>query len=196
MTKQNIAIFGILLCGIYFLTVAFFIIIPSQTSQTIFEITTMLSSIFFVVLVISFPFAKDDSMHSYKILATTFVVALLTLTTIVHVANLTMLQLIKNGIVIPDYLQLGKTPSVITAIEYLGWGIFLGLAFLFSAFGIDKNIKYKSLKTTLYICAVLCLLGFFGWLINENLWYIASIGYGLGTLIICVNILHFCKIKI
>lgn len=190
MTKK-LALLGILLCGIYFLTVVVFVATKSQTWQAIFEIITMFSAIYFVLLIISFPFAKDDNKQAYKLLAITFFAALLVLTSIVHVSSLTLMQLIKNGTEVPDYFQLGKTPSVMSSIEYLGWGIFLGLAFLISSYGIEKNKNYKPLKDALLICAVMCFLGFFGWLVNEYLWYIASAGYGIGTVIICIEILLF-----
>jgi cyanate permease len=95
----------------------------------------------------------------------------------------------------PDYFQIGKQYSFVTSIEYLGWGIFLGLAFLFSSFGIENKQELKSLKITLFVCSYLCIIGFFGWLIYENLWYIASLGYGIGTLIICVELLLYEKRK-
>jgi cyanate permease len=109
---------------------------------------------------------------------------------------LVSIQNIKNGINIPEYLQIGKTMSYVTAIEYLSWGIFLGLAFLFSSLGIGNKYELKHLKMTLFICSCLCIIGFFGWLIiNENLWYIASMGYGIGTVIICIELLLYEKGK-
>ena len=74
--------------------------------------------------------------------------------------------------------------------------MFLGLAFLFSSLGIANKQELKPLKITLLICSCLCIIGFFGWLIiNENLWYIASIGYGIGAVIICIELLLYEKIK-
>jgi len=41
---------------------------------------------------------------------------------------------------------------------------------------------------------VFLIIGFFGWLIiNENLWYIASMGYRIGAVTICIELLLLGK---
>ena len=188
MNRKNIAIMGILLSCIYFFVVIIFVVTSSTNWLMVFDIVTMFSGIYYVFLIIVLPFSKDR--HS-KIPAIIFAAALMIITNIAHTINLTSIQNIKNGINIPDYLQIGKPLSFVTSIEYLGWGIFLGLAFLFSSSGIANKQELKSLKITLFICSCLCIIGFFGWLIiNENLWYIASVGYGIGAVIICIELLH------
>jgi len=189
MNRKNIAKSGILICCVYFITVAFFVITSSQNWLIIFEIVTMLSGIYFVFLIVTLPFSNDEKKKIYKILALIFVTGLLFFTNVVHLMSLTVIKIIEKGNNIPEYLQIGKIPSIITSIEYFGWGIFLGLSFLFSSFGIETVSKHKPLKNTLIICAVFCFLGYFGSIINEYLWYIASIGYGIGTVIICIEIL-------
>ena len=189
MNRKNIAIMGILLCCIYFLVVIIFVTTGSINWLIVFDIVTMFSGIYYVSLVIVLPFSKN---RTNKILAIIFAVALMVITNIAHTINLTSIQSIKNGIHIPDYLQIGKPLSFVTSIEYLGWGIFLGLAFLFSSLGIVNKQELKHLKITLFVCSCLCLIGFFGWLlINENLWYIASMGYGIGAVIICIELLLY-----
>jgi hypothetical protein len=156
----------------------------------VFDIVTMFSGIYYVFLITVLPFSNDEKTQNNKILAIIFAVTLMIITDIAHTINLTSIRNIKNGVNIPDYLQIGKTLSFVTSIEYLGWGIFLGLAFLFSSLGIINKQKLKHLKITLFICSCLCIIGFFGWLIiNENLWYIASMGYGIGAVIICIELL-------
>lgn len=71
-------------------------------------------------------------------------------------------------------------------IDYLGWGLFMGLAFIFSYFYVKSYTKIKQL---FLLSGILCLIGFFGVIINENLWYIAPFGYGIGTAIICIKLL-------
>jgi hypothetical protein len=159
----------------------------------VFDIVTMVSGIYYVFLINALPFSKDRNNRK---LAVIFVATLMVMTNIAHAINLTSIQNIKNGIDIPDYLQIGKTLSILTSIEYLGWGIFLGFSFLFSSLGILNKRELKHLKATLFICSCLCIIGFFGWLmINENFWYIASIGYGIGALIICIELLLFERRK-
>ena len=54
---------------------------------------------------------------------------------------------------------------------------------------ISEGVSVLSycLRIALIICGFMCLIGFFGALfINENLWYIAPMAYGLGIIIICI----------
>ncbi len=52
----------------------------------------------------------------------------------------------------------------------------------------------KRLKTILLICGSLCLLGFFGTaLVNGNHWYLVPLGYGLGAIIVCIEMLSDFK---
>lgn len=71
------------------------------------------------------------------------------------------------------------------AIDYLAWGFFMGFAFLCIGIAIKNRDKTERIiKITLLICGILCLIGFFGTVfVNENIWYIAPMGYGLGTMI-------------
>ena len=194
INRRNIAIIGILLICIYYFVVINFVATRSINWLITFDILTMFSGIYFVFLIIVLPFSKDENIQIKKIMAIIFVTAHMILTNIAHTINLVSVQNIKNGIKVPDYLYIGKPMSYVTAIEYLGWGIFLGLAFLFSSLGIANKRELKLLKTTLFICSCLCIIGFFGWVvINENLWYIASMGYGVGTLIICIILLRHDK---
>jgi len=190
--RKNTAIIGILLCCIYYFVVISFVTTTSQNWLATFDIVTMFSGIYFIFLIMTLPFSNDKKNQNSKIAAIIFVSALMIFTNLVHTINLISIQNLKNGIDIPNYLQIGKPNSFLTAIEYLAWGIFLGLAFLFSFFGIKNENKTKSLKIILLICAILCFIGFFGWLIiNENLWYMASMGYGIGTIIICIKLLIY-----
>jgi len=192
--RKNIAIIGIFLCCIYFFAVFVFIVTKAINWLIAFEIVTMICGIYFIFLILVMPFSEDENIINKKLVAIIFVTVLMIFTNIAHTINLVSIQNIKNGINIPDYLYIGKPFSFITAIEYLGWGIFLGLAFLFSSLGIVKRKELLPLKTTLFICSCLCFIGFFGWLIiNENLWYIASFGYGIGTVIICIELLLYEK---
>ena len=192
MNRKNIAIMGILLICIYFFTVIIFVATSSTNWLIVFDIVTMFSGIYYVFLIFILPFSKDRK----KTPAMIFAAALMIITNIAHTINLTSIQNIKNGINIPDYLQIGKNLSFVTSIEYLGWGIFLGLAFLFSSLGIANEQELKPLKITLFICSCLCIIGFFGWLINENLWYIASMGYGIGAVTICIELLLMEKTRL
>jgi hypothetical protein len=159
------------------------------------ELVTMASGILMVMLVLVFPFSETEKLKTYKFMAIIFAAACMVLTNVAHMVNLTVTeQLMKSGINIPDYLLIGKWPSVEMAIDYLAWGLFMGLAFLFSSFGIENEEKFKKLKKTLPVCGSLCIAGFIGAiLINQNLWYIAPLGYGIGTVILCFELLILNK---
>lgn len=192
MNRKSVAILGIVLCFTYFIVTFGLIISKSQKWLIAMELVTMASGILMVMLVLVFPFSKTEKMKNNKFMAIIFAAACMVLTNTAHMVNLTVTeQLIKKGISVPDYLQIGKWPSVEMAIDFLAWGLFMGLAFLFASFGIESELKFKN---TLIACGSLCIVGFIGAiLINENLWYIAPLGYGIGTVILCFELLIINK---
>lgn len=191
MSRKNIAVLGIITCIAYFVLTLIFVTTGSRKWLTAFEIITMIAGIVMFFIITALPFSQNIK-NSYKMMAFVFVTACMILTNTAHIVNLTVTEsLLRNGISVPEYLQIGMWPSVEMAIDYLGWGLFMGLAFLFSSFGLVKEKKVKSIKIILIVCGALCLLGFFGvLLINENLWYIAPAGYGIGTFILCIKLLY------
>ena len=195
MTRKNIAFSGIIICSMYFVITSLLIVTSSKLWLTALELITMLSGIFMIMLIAVIPGSNLEKMKRNKMLAIIFSSACMILTNAVHMVNLTVTeQLIKKGISVPAYFQIGKWPSVEMAIDFLAWGLFMGLAFLFSAFGINSELKFKKLKNTLIACGSLCIIGFIGAiLINENLWYIAPLGYGIGTVILCFQLLIINK---
>lgn len=191
MRRKNVAISGIIICIIYFILTIMFVATGSKSWLAAFEVITMLAGIVMVALIIILPFSQDVKMKNYQVMAIVFAAACMILTNVAHIVNLAVTEpLMKMGVNVPEYLQIGIWPSVEMAVDYLGWGLFMGLAFLFSSFGLVKEDKIKKLNITLKICGILCFSGFFGTiLINENLWYIAPMGYGLGTLVVCIEML-------
>ncbi|MCQ5251737.1 hypothetical protein NE683_00720 [Bariatricus massiliensis] len=120
------------------------------------------------------------------------------LTGATHIVNITVTRaLISEGVDIPTYFQIGFWPSVEMAIDYLAWGFFTGLAFLCIGITITNKDKVEcNIKTTLLISGIFCLFGFFGTVfINENIWYFAPMGYGVGTIIICIQMMKFKATK-
>ena len=195
MNRKNIAVLGIILCSIYFIVTLGLILTSSQIMLTALELVTMVSGILMIFLVLANPFSQSEKMIIYKIICIICSASCMILTNVVHMVNLTVTeQLLKKGIDIPYYLLIGKWPSVVMAIDYLAWGLFMGMAFLFSSFGIEKEREFKNIKITLLVCGCLCFVGFFGAiLINHNLWYIAPLGYGIGTMLICFELLILNK---
>ncbi len=195
MTRKNIAFSGIIICSMYFVITSLLILTSSKLWLAALELITMVSGIFMIMLVSAIPDSNLELLKKNKLLAIIFSSACMILTNAVHMVNLSVTEnLLDQGIAIPDYLLIGKWPSVEMAIDYLAWGLFMGLAFLFSSIAIENEEKFRILKITLCVCGSLCFLGFFGTiLINPNLWYIAPMGYGLGTLVICFELLIINK---
>lgn len=195
MTRKNIAFSGIIICSMYFVITSLLIVTSSKLWLTALELITMLSGIFMIMLIAVIPGPNLEKMKRNKMLAIIFSSACMILTNAVHMVNLSVTQkLIDHGIAVPDYLVIGTWPSVEMAIDYLAWGLFMGLAFLFSSIAMENEGSFRILKITLCVCGSLCFLGFFGAiLMNPNLWYIAPMGYGLGTLVICFELLIITK---
>lgn len=96
----------------------------------------------------------------------------------------------------PNYFRIGYWPSVEMAVDYLAWGFFIGLAFLCIGISIKDKTNKFIINSTI-ISGILCLIGFCGALfINENIWYIAPIGYGVIPIGICIKMMKFEKKKL
>lgn len=186
--RKSIAIFGIIICLIYFALTILLVASGEQIWLTFFEIITMISGVFMVALIMVLPFSQRQYI---KHMAIIFACVCMILTNVAHVVNLTVTEpLLRKGVYISEYLQIGFWPSVEMAIDYLGWGLFMGLSFIYSFLGLIKNNSTRKIRIMLLISGILCFIGFFGTvLINEHMWYIAPMGYGLGTLVICIELL-------
>ena len=186
MNIKTVAKIGLLVCFAYFITVIVQIAFNNNFTLYLVSIITMLSGIYMTLLIVAFPLEKEYKQF-YRTMAVVCVSACMILTNAVHFANIAAIRpLIASGISIPDYFQIGKYPSVLMGIDYLGWGLFMGLAFIFSSCCINTVMK---LKKILLLCGCFCLAGFIGYIFNENLVYIAPLGYGAGTVVICVKLL-------
>lgn len=196
MTKKIFAI-GIITCILYFISVGLFLITKTEIALTIWELMTVISApiLLFVLLEIS-TLVAITSIYKKAMLA--FMSCTCSLTGVAHIVNITVTRaLISEGIDVPAYFQIGYWPSAEMAIDYLAWGFFMGLAFLCLGIAIKDKDKIKcSIKATLLTCGILCLIGFFGTIfINENIWYVAPMGYGIGTMIVCIQMLKFRAIR-
>lgn len=192
MTKR-IAIIGIATGILYFVSVVVFLITKTEIALTVWEVMTILSApvVLFVLLALS-KLVSITSVYIKAMLA--FMTCTCALTSEAHIVNITVTRaLINEGVDVPAYFQIGFWPSVEMAVDYLAWGFFTGLAFLCTGIAIEKKDKTgRVIKTILLICGILCQIGFFGTVfINENIWYAAPMGYGFGTMIICIQMLKF-----
>lgn len=191
---KKISIIGIAACILYFVSVCVFLITKTEIALTAWELMTILSApvVLFVLLELS---ALMSITSVYKGAMLAFMACTCALTSVAHIVNITVTRtLMSRGVDVPVYFQIGFWPSVEMAIDYLAWGFFTGLAFL--SIGIatgNKDKAKRNIKITLLICGIFCLIGFFGTIfINENIWYVAPLGYGFGTMFICIQMLK-CK---
>ena len=192
MTKK-IAIIGVFTCILYFISVGLFLITKEEAALTIWELMTFLSAPVELLVLLELS-NLVNATAIYKNAMLVFMACACALTSVAHIVNITVTRrLISEGINVPGYFRIGFWPSVEMAIDYLAWGFFVGLAFLCIGFATNSKDKQKLIiKVTVLVCGMLCLSGFFGAIfINENLWYVAPMGYGLGSMIICIQMMRF-----
>lgn len=190
--KNKIAMLGIADVGLYTLTVILYLIVKSDQLLTLWEAVTVLSAPIMLLILLDILNKNKQVNPVFQSLTVVFMTCTIALTSVTHFVNITVTRkLIAEGVNIPAYFQIGCWPSVEMAIDYLAWGFFMGFAFIMTAcalYAVGSTVK--RLKTMLLICGSLCLLGFFGTvLVNENFWYLAPLGYGVGTIVICIEML-------
>ena len=186
--SKRIHLVGIIAIILYFLSVGSFLISHAEIALTIWELMTVISGpiVLLVLLELSHRLSSPDLYHNAMV---AFMACTCALTGVAHIVNITVTRrLISDGVEVPLYFQIGQWPSVEMAVDYLAWGFFMGLAFICLALPIASTDKTaRSLKVISLINGILCLLGFAGALfINENIWYLAPMGYGFGLLILCI----------
>lgn len=145
MNRKSIAYTGISLCSAFILVTFMLIVTSSKIWLTAFEVITMISGVFMVLLILFLPSSENGVTKPYRIVSIVFVTGNMILTNVTHFVNLAVTEkLIRSGMNIPDYFQIGKWPSIEMAIDYLAWGMFMGLAFLASFMFIPRR---KVIKT-------------------------------------------------
>ena len=192
MTKK-ISVIGVFTCILYFISVGLSLITKEEAALTIWELMTFLSAPVELLVLLDLS-NLVNATAIYKNAMLVFMACACALTSVAHIVNITVTRrLISEGINVPEYFRIGFWPSVEMAIDYLAWGFFVGLAFLCIGFATNSKDKQKLIiKVTVLVCGMLCLSGFFGAIfINENLWYVAPMGYGLGSMIICIQMMRF-----
>lgn len=191
--KKMIPYYGLIAVMCYFITTLGLILIGNTAFIVLMELSTILSAPVLLMIFIAMPTAPERNQTAAKTLSVIFMACCMVLTSAVHFLNIAFIMPLQNaGTEIPLYFQIGRWPSALMAVDYLGWGFFMGLAFLASSFAVAK--EHKPLKITLSVCGILCLLGLVGTVgINENCWYIAPCGYGIGSAVICVQLILINK---
>ena len=186
LKKESVA--GIFTCILYFLSVGLFLITKSDAALTIWELMTVVSGpVVLIVLIGLSEFVSTPGNYKKAMIA--FMGCACALTAAAHIVNITVTRaLVQEGVNVPTYFQIGYWPSVEMAVDYLAWGFFVGLSFLCIGIPIKSVDREKRrIKVISLICSLLCIAGFIGAIfVNENIWYLAPMGYGIGLLILCL----------
>lgn len=196
MTKK-IPVIGVATCILYFLAVGLFLALKTELALTIWELLTVLSGPVLLLVLLELSDMLPIKLI-YKNAMQVFMSCACSLTAAAHIVNIAVTRrLISDGINVPIYFQIGYWPSVEMAVDYLAWGFFVGLAFLCFAFSFKSDDQKKQhLKNLTVVCGILCLCGFFGAIfINENIWYVAPLGYGMGYMAICIQMMRVKSCK-
>lgn len=191
MKTKSIAQVGIAVCFFYFIATGALIITAGKLALLCMEISTMVAGVYMVMLFIVLPYSTDKTAFVYRVPAIICASACMVLTNVAHWVNISVTQpLINAGINVPEYFMIGKWPSVEMAVDYVAWGLFMSLAFTFAAMAVQPSARLRPL---LFACGGLCMIGFLGVLVNENMWYIAPLGYGLGTAVLCGKLIKLSR---
>ena len=186
--SKRIHLIGMIDVILYFISVVSFLITKSDIALTIWELMTVISGpiVLFVMLELSHRLSCSDlNRRAMQV----FMGCTCTLTVTAHIVNIAVTRrLMLEGVEVPLYFQIGQWPSVEMAVDYLAWGFFMGLAFICLSIPLAATDKTeRRLKIISLVNGILCIAGFAGALfINENMWYLAPMGYGVGLMILCI----------
>ena len=171
---------------VYFLSMMLFLTTHTNWALTLWEVMSVAGA--FVILAVLAVLSEGGKV---KGLCRTFMLISLSgttfLTSAAHFVSIGVVRPLEaQGTAVPEYFKIGTFPSIEMTLDYIAWGLFMGLAFLFVFLGT----KGKALRAISLICAVLCFAGFIGSFFSGNLWYFAPMGYGVGFLIMSIHILR------
>ena len=159
---------------------------PDEPLQTILHILILLCLPVFVFLCVLIHDSAPMDRKIFSLASVAFIAIFAALVAVNRFVALT---------VEPQGLALGKTaglawfmpyewPSVMLAIEMLGWGFFFGLAWLSAATVFQEGALEKTIFWTLVITALLNLASSVALVINQFNWIglVAPLAWGLGPI--------------
>ena len=150
-------------CVLYFLSMGLFLVAKTEISLTIWEMMTVISGPIVLILLIALAEAVATPPNYQKAMIA-FMSCACALTGAAHIINISVTRaLIREGIDVPSYFQIGCWPSVEMAADYLAWGFFTGLAFLCVSLPLRSTDRAKQrIKLISLLCSALCITGFIG----------------------------------
>ncbi len=179
-TRKIVAYSGIVLAVVYFMVVVGYFFTKTPLMSKVWEALIILSAPIMLLVLLSIFENVEVSTKSWKTAAVVFMACTTVITSLVHFGSV---------------LSIEQTMVSFSVNDSLAWGLFMGLAFIFSSCAVPADLsKMKAIRITLLICGGLCLLGLSGPISGvEPLWFIAVAGYGVGTPVICVQLLSLYK---
>ncbi|MDR0292586.1 MAG: hypothetical protein LBH95_00335 [Oscillospiraceae bacterium] len=178
--KSMIAYTGIGCILLYFIVVAGYFLTESRLMLKCWEAMIILSAPVMLLVIVSVLEHAGKDKTGFKTAALAFMTCAAAITAAVHYGNV---------------ISFEEITAELQTNDSLAWGFFVGLAFLFTAAALPPEIvKLRRIKYTAAVCGCLCLLGLSGPVTGaEALWFISVVGYGLGTPVICLQLLSFYK---
>jgi hypothetical protein len=158
----------------------------------ILEYLIILAAIALVVLLSAiYAYALPDR-KTYALAALAFIIIFATLTCSVHFAALTIVRRVESQWPQEFSRQLsfaegGQWPALALAVELLAWDFFFGLAMLFAAPVFRGGRLENSVRSTMTLSGVLCVLATLGPITSDmRIPYLGIAGYAFVLPVICV----------
>ena len=152
------------------------------------EVVSMLAGLVVVTLMSSVYLYSSVENKQTSLIALLFTTCFSILTIVNHFLYLIVLRpMAAQTSVISSVFGLTHWPSITLGVDYVAWGLFLGLGLIFSSPAFKGNLTKTALRFVFLICGLLCIIGFFGLALGGQLyWFIAVGGYGIGFFVISI----------
>jgi hypothetical protein len=137
------------------------------------EVLTLFAAVFIVMLLAGVYDYAQPERKVYALVGLCFGSIMAGLTSCVHFVTLTAGR--QTGLTALEW------PSTLYAVELLAWDVFLGIALLFAALAVGGSKAVSTVRWSLAVTSLLCLLGAVGPLVGDMaLQRIGIAGYGIG----------------
>jgi hypothetical protein len=152
------------------------------------EVVSVLSGLILILLISSVYHYSPAESKLTSLIALLFTTCFGALTITNHLTYLTVLRTTTGQTsILGSVFSLTQWPSIILGVDYVAWGLFLGLGLIFNSSTFRGSLVQKVLRFAFLICGFLCILGFIGLALGgQSYWFIAVAGYGIGFFIISI----------
>ena len=164
-----------------------------QFFQNIAKAAMLLFGPVYVVFIHSFYIVSEGNKRDRARLSLLFALAFAILSSIHYFVQLSVVRInIRNGQTFGLELYLQANPySIMTAIDMLGWTLFLGLSSLFIFSFFERSKLERTIRYAFLINGISCLLGGVGYLLQIDLLTFLCVNLFLGVAVITMSIASF-----